>query len=158
MQQNTPQYYFDFECLTASECSRKSSKRRWAFIFGACPFDCNMVFRAFAISWRRLRSETLKPVAKIFTSIKPVLGSVADCLRASRWSLKEEMDVILWVTGLKITASRSPVKMTGQLDFSSVKICFWPVINTHILTVKQIITNLFRDIAFIVSCFKRSRR
>ena len=27
-------------------------------------------------------------------------------------------------TGLKITAGRSPVKMTGQLDFSSVKICF----------------------------------
>ena len=26
--------------------------------------------------------------------------------------------------GLKITAGRSPVKMTGQLDFSSVKICF----------------------------------
>ena len=26
-------------------------------------------------------------------------------------------------TGLNITADRSPVKMTGQLDFSSVKIC-----------------------------------
>ena len=25
--------------------------------------------------------------------------------------------------GLKITGDRSPVKMTGQLDFSSVKIC-----------------------------------
>jgi hypothetical protein len=26
--------------------------------------------------------------------------------------------------GLKITGDRSPVKMTGQLDFRSVKICF----------------------------------
>ena len=40
--------------------------------------------------------------------------------------------------------------MTGQLDFSSVKI--WPVIDTLTLTVKQTIRNLFRYI--IVPCWK----
>jgi hypothetical protein len=59
-------------------------------------------------------------------------------------------------TGLKITGDMSPVKMTGQLDFSSVKICFWPVIDTLILTVKQTIRNLFRYI--IVSCFNSRRQ
>ena len=33
---------------------------------------------------------------------------------------------------LKITGDRSPVKMTVQLDFSSVKICSRPVIDTMI--------------------------
>ena len=45
----------------------------------------------------------------------------------------------------------SPVKMTGQLDFSSVKICFRPVIDTLTLTVKQTIRNFFQYI--IVSYF-----
>ena len=35
-----------------------------------------------------------------------------------------DMDETAGQSGLKITAGRSPVKMTGQLDFSSVKICF----------------------------------
>ena len=36
-------------------------------------------------------------------------------------------------------ADRSAVKMTSELDFSSVKICSSPVTNTHIRTVEQII-------------------
>ena len=59
-------------------------------------------------------------------------------------------------TGLKITGDRSPVKMTGQLDVSSVKICFLSVTDTLTLTVKQTIRNLFRYI--IVSCFNSRRR
>ena len=58
--------------------------------------------------------------------------------------------------GLKITGDRSPIKMTGQLDFSSVKICFLSVIDTLTLTVKQTIRNLFRYI--IVSYFKSRRQ
>jgi hypothetical protein len=57
-----------------------------------------------------------------------------------------------------IQGDRFPVKMTGQLDFSSVKICFWPVtgIDTLTLTVKRTIRNLFRYI--IVSCFNSRRQ
>ena len=73
--------------LTTSDSSRKSSNKRCASIFGALPFDCNIVFSALAISTRLWRSETLNPVARMLTSIRPVLGSVADCFKASRCSL-----------------------------------------------------------------------
>ena len=54
---------------------------------GVLPLLCNSSFRAFAISRRRFLSETLKPVVRMLTSISPVLGSVADCFKASRCSL-----------------------------------------------------------------------
>ena len=37
---------------------------------------------------------------------------------------KSESEAPMAIAGLKITAGRSPVKVTGQLDFSSVKIRF----------------------------------
>jgi hypothetical protein len=55
-------------------------------------------------------------------------------------TMKRQWEIQI-TAGLKITGDRSPVKMTGQLDFSSVKICFWPVTDTLTLTVKQIIRN-----------------
>ena len=73
--------------LTKSEASRISSKTPWYFTVATFPFSCNRFRKALASSSRRLRSVALRPVVRMLMSIKPVLGSVADCLSASRWSL-----------------------------------------------------------------------
>jgi hypothetical protein len=61
-------------------------------------------------------------------------GNVNDVWQqAERKHDAEFIDMQIW-SGLKITGDRSPVKMTGQLDFSSVKIRFWLVIDTPTLS------------------------
>ena len=85
-----------------------------------------------------------------------LLVDQAFCLLEMNFFISAVIHGLSLGTGLKITGDRSPVKMTGQLDFSSVKICFLSVTDTLTLTVKQTIRNLFRYI--IVSCFNSRRQ
>ena len=75
-------------CLTSSNTASHFS---WVLPFA---FDWSSRFSSLASSCRCMRSELLTPVVKMLTSMIPVFGSVADCFRASRWSLWEDYIII----------------------------------------------------------------
>lgn len=81
--------------LTTCDCSLISaSTASYLSCDPPLPRPWSNLLISLAKACLRARSEPLTPVVRMPTSMTPVFGSVADCFRASRWSLNAHRQIV----------------------------------------------------------------